>query len=136
MKIGQKLKQYEEAGSTYFSFEFFPPKTPAGVANLYDRVERLSKLEPAFIDITWGAGGSTWKLPRSTVRLRKQRLAVSKIFLPCAEILLLDRSGGKPLMAAFPTLWTWYRAFQPSLPSTFHFNSLAHFTFVLPLRVI
>lgn len=59
MKIGQKLKQYEEAGSTYFSFEFFPPKTPAGVANLYDRVERLSKLEPAFIDITWGAGGST-----------------------------------------------------------------------------
>jgi methylenetetrahydrofolate reductase (NADPH) len=59
MKIGQKLRQYEEAGSTYFSFEFFPPKTSAGVANLYDRVERLSKLEPAFIDITWGAGGST-----------------------------------------------------------------------------
>ncbi|KAI9218612.1 methylenetetrahydrofolate reductase-domain-containing protein [Blastocladiella britannica] len=44
---------------TTFSFEFFPPKTDAGVINLYDRLERMYGLGPSFIDVTWGAGGST-----------------------------------------------------------------------------
>ena len=38
-----------------------------GVANLYERVERMGKLEPMFVDITWGAGGSTTDL---TLELR------------------------------------------------------------------
>lgn len=46
-------------GNPFFSFEYFPPKTSQGLENLYDRIERMTALEPLFIDVTWGAGGST-----------------------------------------------------------------------------
>ncbi|WP_375760155.1 methylenetetrahydrofolate reductase [NAD(P)H] [Corallococcus exercitus] len=42
-----------------FSFEFFPPKTDAGVASLLRTVEELAPLEPGFVSVTYGAGGST-----------------------------------------------------------------------------
>ncbi|RPA87089.1 MTHFR-domain-containing protein [Ascobolus immersus RN42] len=57
--------------STYFSLEVFPPKTdnvppahllpvPPGTLNLHARLERMSHaLHPLFINVTWGAGGST-----------------------------------------------------------------------------
>jgi methylenetetrahydrofolate reductase (NADPH) len=43
----------------YYSFEFFPPKTEAGLDNLYERIDRMKSLEPLFIDVTWGSGGGT-----------------------------------------------------------------------------
>ena len=42
-----------------FSVEFFPPKTPEGVAALFETVEALRPLEPAFVSVTYGAGGAT-----------------------------------------------------------------------------
>jgi methylenetetrahydrofolate reductase (NADPH) len=42
-----------------FSFEFFPPKTPAGEQALYTALQDLRSLEPSFVSVTWGAGGST-----------------------------------------------------------------------------
>ena len=41
------------------SFEFFPPKSPEMERRLWDSVERLSPLDPSFMSVTYGAGGST-----------------------------------------------------------------------------
>jgi methylenetetrahydrofolate reductase (NADPH) len=44
----------------FFSLEFFPPKTEQGLANLYSRISRMiEEVQPAWVQITWGAGGST-----------------------------------------------------------------------------
>ncbi len=48
-----------EDGDPVFSFEFFPPKTEEGEQNLYRALEALRPLEPSFVSVTWGAGGST-----------------------------------------------------------------------------
>ena len=42
-----------------FSIEFFPPKTEEGAAKLRKTREELAKLNPAYISVTYGAGGST-----------------------------------------------------------------------------
>jgi len=48
------------ADANYFSLEFFPPKTAMGFSNLRDRLDRMSRaLRPTFVNVTWGAGGST-----------------------------------------------------------------------------
>jgi methylenetetrahydrofolate reductase (NADPH) len=41
------------------SFEFFPPKTDKGFDSLYRTARELKRLEPSFVSVTWGAGGST-----------------------------------------------------------------------------
>ena len=42
-----------------FSFEFFPPKSEHGEQNLYRTIDHLRELHPAFVSVTYGAGGST-----------------------------------------------------------------------------
>ena len=44
---------------SFYSFEYFPPKTQAGVENLLDRIERMGQTNPLWIDVTWNAGGVT-----------------------------------------------------------------------------
>ncbi|HIN61514.1 MAG TPA: hypothetical protein EYM89_02015 [Candidatus Marinimicrobia bacterium] len=61
MKISDKLEDYKAQDKTFYSFEFFPPKTDFGLDNLYGRIDRMASLQPAYIDVTWGAGGSTAK---------------------------------------------------------------------------
>jgi methylenetetrahydrofolate reductase (NADPH) len=55
MRISDRLAQ----PSPCFSFEFFPPKTDAGMESLFQTVAELSPLEPGFVSVTYGAGGST-----------------------------------------------------------------------------
>jgi len=58
MKISEKIANYKTQGKTFYSFEFFPPKTDFGLDNLYSRIDRMASFNPAYIDITWGSGGS------------------------------------------------------------------------------
>jgi methylenetetrahydrofolate reductase (NADPH) len=55
MKIRNRLNPSDPC----FSFEFFPPKTDEGTANLLKTLEDLAPLEPGFVSVTYGAGGST-----------------------------------------------------------------------------
>jgi methylenetetrahydrofolate reductase (NADPH) len=56
-----------------FSFEFFPPKTEAGERNLYAALAELRTLEPSFVSVTYGAGGSTREKTIEIVkRIREQ----------------------------------------------------------------
>jgi methylenetetrahydrofolate reductase (NADPH) len=57
MRIGKIL---QEKGQS-LSFEFFPPKDPAGEVTLFDTVTKLKQMNPTFVSVTYGAGGSTSK---------------------------------------------------------------------------
>ena len=53
-----KISSLFEQGKTVFSFEIFPPKKTSSVETIYDTLEELKDLKPAFISVTYGAGGS------------------------------------------------------------------------------
>jgi methylenetetrahydrofolate reductase (NADH) len=55
MKISGLLNQ----SRPIFSFEFFPPKTAEGERKLFETIEDLQRLDPSFVSVTYGAGGST-----------------------------------------------------------------------------
>ena len=56
MRIDELLATSDEP---LFSFEFFPPKTEKGEENLVQALKDLVRLDPAFVSVTYGAGGST-----------------------------------------------------------------------------
>ena len=53
---------------TRYSFEFFPPKTNEGVANLRETRKQLAQFNPEFYSVTFGAGGSTRDRTMETVQ--------------------------------------------------------------------
>ncbi|HEX4717348.1 MAG TPA: methylenetetrahydrofolate reductase [NAD(P)H] [Thermoleophilaceae bacterium] len=68
MRIEQILDEHQPA----FSFEFFPPKTPEGEANLRAALDDLKDDQPAFVSVTYGAGGSTREKTVEIVKSIKQ----------------------------------------------------------------
>ncbi len=48
-----------QAHRTTFSFEFFPPKSDAAWEELFAHISQLQALQPSFVSVTYGAGGST-----------------------------------------------------------------------------
>jgi methylenetetrahydrofolate reductase (NADPH) len=59
MRITDMLRFAAERGEPVFSFEFFPPRNDAGVGALFETLRALRPLGPAYVSVTWGAGGST-----------------------------------------------------------------------------
>jgi len=55
MRIGDLFVR----GAPVFSFEFFPPRTEAGEQALLRTIANLRHLQPSFVSVTYGAGGST-----------------------------------------------------------------------------
>ncbi len=60
-----------------FSFEVFPPKTPKGMRNLFKTIEKLAKLEPDYVSVTYGAGGSTGKSTLDIIRQIQERFGLT-----------------------------------------------------------
>lgn len=72
-------------GAPCFSFEFFPPKTEQGRASLLRTIEELHELEPAFVSVTYGAGGSTRGSTLDLVKLIKNNGLEAMAHLTCVS---------------------------------------------------
>ena len=80
MKIIDVLKQDKPA----FSFEFFPPKDNDGFDKLFETIDNLKPLNPAFVSVTYGAGGSTRSKTIGLVgRIKKEIGLESMAHLTC-----------------------------------------------------
>ncbi|KAL6066042.1 Methylenetetrahydrofolate reductase [Balamuthia mandrillaris] len=87
MKIIDKINAAIEDGHPFFSFEYFPPKTEDGVDNLYDRLDRMAIVDPLWIDVTWGAGGSTAQKTLEICKTAQQLLGLETMMhLTCTNM--------------------------------------------------
>ena len=75
----------------HVSFEFFPPKTADMEANLWEAATRLEPLNPAFVSVTYGAGGSTRERTHSLV----ERMARETTMKPAAHLTCVGSSCGE-----------------------------------------
>jgi methylenetetrahydrofolate reductase (NADPH) len=69
-------------GRIRVSFEFFPPKTAEMEKTLWEAVGRLAPLSPAFVSVTYGAGGSTRERTHATVK----RILAETALVPAAHL--------------------------------------------------
>jgi len=75
-------------GRTRFSVEFSPPRDGAGEAQLWRTVRQLEQFDPAFVSMTYGAGGSTRD---RTVRITGA-LATETTLVPVAHLTAVNHS--------------------------------------------
>ncbi|CCD92793.1 5,10-methylenetetrahydrofolate reductase [Bradyrhizobium sp. ORS 375] len=73
------------------SFEFFPPKTEEMDRTLWTSIERLAPLEPSFVSVTYGAGGSTRERTHATIA----RILRETALLPAAHLTCVGASRGE-----------------------------------------
>ena len=66
-KLGPIAKSGEKTGKVHVSYEFFPPKTEKMEQTLWESIQKLEPLNPDFVSVTYGAGGSTRE--RTTAQL-------------------------------------------------------------------
>jgi methylenetetrahydrofolate reductase (NADPH) len=67
------------ADETTLSFEFFPPKTEADSQALFENIASLETLQPSFVSVTYGAGGSTRQLTHDLVVRIKQTTSLDPV---------------------------------------------------------
>ena len=91
-KIIDILKEKESLSDSHttrplVSIEYFPPRTDQGVQNLKTRMDRMRDvLQPAFTDVTWGAGGSTADLSMDLALYAQQHGHLSNLHMTCTNI--------------------------------------------------
>lgn len=73
------------------SFEFSPPRTDAMAETLWNSIERLAPLQPAFMSVTYGAGGSTRQRTHETVVRIKRETGIE----PAAHLTCVAATSGE-----------------------------------------
>lgn len=82
--VAESITQAVAEGRRTFSFEFFPPKDDAGETVLWDAIRRLEPLNPTFVSVTYGAGGSTRdRTTRITGRIASDTTLTPMAHLTC-----------------------------------------------------
>ncbi|WP_052012692.1 methylenetetrahydrofolate reductase [NAD(P)H] [Asticcacaulis sp. AC460] len=84
--IARSLSQ--GGGNLKVSFEFFPPKTEEMEQTLWASIARLAPLEPGFVSVTYGAGGSTRERTHRTVK----RILDETALKPAAHLTCVEAS--------------------------------------------
>jgi methylenetetrahydrofolate reductase (NADPH) len=79
VKVTDILRFARERGEPVFSFEFFPPRSEDGERQLLHTVEALRPLGPAFVSVTYGAGGSERARTLDLVKRLKRDLEVEPV---------------------------------------------------------
>src|SRR5262245_7399396 len=81
-----RIEELFARGDPVVSFEFFPPKTSEAEQQLADAIAKLKPLEPAFVSVTYGAGGSTREKTVELVsRIRREWGLLPMAHLTCVE---------------------------------------------------
>jgi len=81
----------EARGDIAVSFEFFPPKTEKMAETLWESIQTLAPLEPRFVSVTYGAGGSTRERTHATV----ERILKETRLTPAAHLTCVGASKGE-----------------------------------------
>ncbi|MBA3053355.1 MAG: methylenetetrahydrofolate reductase [NAD(P)H] [Sphingomonadales bacterium] len=78
-------------GDISVSFEFFPPKSEKMETQLWDAITQLAPLDPSFVSVTYGAGGSTRERTHATVA----RIVQETALVPAAHLTCVAASKGE-----------------------------------------
>lgn len=139
MKIRTLFSQQQPV----ISFEFFPPKTEAGMTNLFKALTALQALRPSYVSVTYGAMGSTRDTTVNLVRRIKHELGIETMshlscvgatkddinhVLDALQVAGIDNVlalGGDPPQDRPVDKSTW--AFRHANELAAHIKSLNHF---------
>ncbi len=88
MRITDILQAAQQRGQPVFTFEFFPPRTEEGERALMETIAALRPLQPAWVSVTYGAGGSTRAKTVELVRRLKRESGIE----PMAHVTCVGAS--------------------------------------------